>query len=209
MVTRRLLGLSPRKTCLRQPRSLSQSPPKDNAVCMVNLQLVGVIAMHTASRYEEILHSCVGDFSCVTDQTCSKVHIHQIETKILKALDFSLEFPLPLHCRRRPSKIAEVLRVVPWNLSSEQMMESGFTSSSASSLITLGWIPSGPIDLCHFCNATQLRLKVTVSQLSGTAKNIINVNQCAAQQKAVVKKYATVQQSPSLGMLKKMCENDT
>ncbi|RMC22219.1 hypothetical protein DUI87_00530 [Hirundo rustica rustica] len=28
-----------------------------------------------------------------------------------------------------------------------QMMESGFTSSSASSLITLGWMPSGPIDM--------------------------------------------------------------
>lgn len=36
---------------------------------------------------------------------------------------------------------------------------------------------------CHFCNATQLRLKVTFSQLHGTAKNVINVNQCAAQQK--------------------------
>lgn len=42
-------------------------------------------------------------------------------------------------------------------------------------------------------------------QALGNRVNIINL----ISLQAVVKKYATVQQSPSLGMLKIMCENDT
>lgn len=45
--------------------------------------------MYIASKYEEILHPYIGGFSYVTDLTCSKVHICQMETKFLKALDLS------------------------------------------------------------------------------------------------------------------------
>uniref|UniRef100_A0A8C5U9J1 Cyclin B1 n=1 Tax=Malurus cyaneus samueli TaxID=2593467 RepID=A0A8C5U9J1_9PASS len=76
---------------------------------LTDLQLLGVTALYIASKYEEIVVPCIGDFSCITDQTFSKAHIIHMERKILKALDFSLGCPLPPHFLKRASKIAQVL----------------------------------------------------------------------------------------------------
>ncbi|XP_006871056.1 PREDICTED: G2/mitotic-specific cyclin-B1 [Chrysochloris asiatica] len=65
-------------------------------------------AMFIASKYEEMYPPEIGDFAFVTDHTYSKHQIRQMEMKILRALNFSLGRPLPLHFLRRASKIGEV-----------------------------------------------------------------------------------------------------
>lgn len=81
---------------------------QDNCVPKKMLQLVGVTAMFIASKYEEMYPPEIGDFAFVTDNTYTKYQIRQMEMKILRALNFCLGRPLPLHFLRRASKIGEV-----------------------------------------------------------------------------------------------------
>ena len=87
---------------------------QDNYVPKKMLQLVGVTAMFAASKYEEMYPPEIGDFAFMTDNTYTKFQIRQMEMKILRALNFSLGRPLPLHFLRRASKIGEVQ--VSWNV---------------------------------------------------------------------------------------------
>jgi len=72
------------------------------------LQLVGVGAMFIASKYEERVAPEVGDFVNICANTYTKDEILQMETAILRTLDFSLSRPLPFHFLRRYSKAAHV-----------------------------------------------------------------------------------------------------
>lgn len=83
-------------------------PLQNNCVPKKMLQLVGVTGMFIASKYEEMYPPEIGDFAFVTDNTYTKLQIRQMEMKILRALNFSLGRPLPLHFLRRASKIGEV-----------------------------------------------------------------------------------------------------
>ncbi|XP_036264726.1 G2/mitotic-specific cyclin-B1 isoform X2 [Pipistrellus kuhlii] len=80
---------------------------QNNCVPKKMLQLVGVTAMFIASKYEEMYPPEIGDFAFVTDNTYTKLQIRQMEMKILRALNFCLGRPLPLHFLRRASKIGE------------------------------------------------------------------------------------------------------
>ncbi|XP_070267555.1 G2/mitotic-specific cyclin-B1 isoform X2 [Myotis yumanensis] len=80
---------------------------QNNSVPKKMLQLVGVTAMFIASKYEEMYPPEIGDFAFVTDNTYTKLQIRQMEMKILRALNFCLGRPLPLHFLRRASKIGE------------------------------------------------------------------------------------------------------
>ncbi len=72
------------------------------------LQLVGVTAMLIASKYEEMYAPEIADFVYITDNAYSKADIIKMECIMLKALDFNLGKPLPLHFLRRNSKAGEV-----------------------------------------------------------------------------------------------------
>ena len=78
------------------------------------LQLVGVTAMLIASKYEEMYAPEIGDFVYITDNAYSKENIREMERIILKALDFSLGKPLPLHFLRRNSKAGEVSEIASY-----------------------------------------------------------------------------------------------
>ncbi|KPP78452.1 G2/mitotic-specific cyclin-B2-like [Scleropages formosus] len=68
------------------------------------LQLVGVTAMLIASKYEEMYTPEVGDFCYITDNAFTKAQIREMETLMLRDLNFQLGRPLPLHFLRRASK---------------------------------------------------------------------------------------------------------
>lgn len=71
-----------------------------------HLQMVGVTALFVASKYEELFPPAIGDFIYITDDTYTKNQLLDMEIKIMKALDFNLSRPLPIHFLRRFSKAA-------------------------------------------------------------------------------------------------------
>lgn len=70
-----------------------------------SLQLVGVTAMLIASKYEEIAPPVVKDFAHITDFTYSCAEICLMEMTILKALNYELGRPPPVHFLRRAAKV--------------------------------------------------------------------------------------------------------
>jgi len=71
-------------------------------------QLLGVAAMFTASKVEEMYAPEINDFVYITDNAFSPAEIREMELKILSTLNFGLGRPLPLHFLRRNSKAGDV-----------------------------------------------------------------------------------------------------
>jgi len=65
------------------------------------LQLVGIVAMLIASKYEEMWPPEVRDFMWVADNAYSRAEIISMEQKMLRVLDYSFGTPLPLHFLQR------------------------------------------------------------------------------------------------------------
>lgn len=70
------------------------------------LQLIGVCAMLIAAKYEEMYPPEVQDFIWVSRNAYTRADIITTEGLILRALDFDLGTPLPLHFLRRDSRAA-------------------------------------------------------------------------------------------------------
>jgi hypothetical protein len=68
------------------------------------LQLIGVCSMLIASKYEEMYPPEVQDFIWVARNAYTRADIITTEGLILRALDFDLGTPLPLHFLRRDSR---------------------------------------------------------------------------------------------------------
>ncbi|XP_041753916.2 G2/mitotic-specific cyclin-B1 isoform X1 [Coregonus clupeaformis] len=81
---------------------------QDNPVPKKSLQLVGVTAMLIASKYEEISPPVVEDFAHTTDFTYSCAEIRLMEMTILKALNYELGRPPPVHFLRRAAKVGKL-----------------------------------------------------------------------------------------------------
>ena len=74
-------------------------------VSVVKLQLVGVIAMFTASKYEEVLTPSIEEFVFMTGNGYTKEEILKGERVLLKALDFKISsYCSPYSWMRRISK---------------------------------------------------------------------------------------------------------
>jgi len=73
-----------------------------------NLQLVGVTAMHIASKYEEMYAPELTDYVYVSDNSITKEQVIQMEMKMLKAIKIKLGKPNCLNFLRRNSKAGEV-----------------------------------------------------------------------------------------------------
>ncbi|XP_028812919.1 cyclin B1, like [Denticeps clupeoides] len=72
------------------------------------LQLVAVTAMLISSKYEDIFPPTVEDCVYVTAYTYSCSDVCGMERVILKALNYSLGRPVPVHFLRRASKVGQV-----------------------------------------------------------------------------------------------------
>merc|ERR1740139_673593 len=62
-----------------------------------NLQLLGVVAMFIAAKYEEIDPPKAHEFAYITDHTYGKKEINNMEVRVLTALDFKIAAPTPAH----------------------------------------------------------------------------------------------------------------
>ncbi|KAK8771772.1 G2/mitotic-specific cyclin-B2-like [Amblyomma americanum] len=80
---------------------------QEQSVSRSKLQLVGVSALFTAGKYEEMMAPTLGDVVYVTDGAYQGREVMRMEQQILRALDWSLGRPLPLHFLRRNSKAAQ------------------------------------------------------------------------------------------------------
>lgn len=172
---------------------------QDSCVPKKMLQLVGVTAMFIASKYEEMYPPEIGDFAFVTNNTYTKHQIRQMEMKILRALNFSLGRPLPLHFLRRASKIGEV--DVEQHTLAKYLMELSMLDYDmvhfAPSQIAAGafclalkildngeWTPT----LQHYLSHTEESLLPVMQHL---AKNIVMVNRGLTKHMTIKNKYAT------------------
>jgi G2/mitotic-specific cyclin-B, other len=75
-------------------------------VCRDRLQLVGVSAMLIASKYEDIYPPETRDFVYITDKAFTKGEVIQMETSILKQLDYNITVPSSYRFLERFSKVA-------------------------------------------------------------------------------------------------------
>merc|ERR550532_1669268 len=66
-------------------------------VARKKLQLLGVVAMLIAAKFEEIDPPRVHEFSYITDNTYSKREILNMEAIVLVALEFQIAVPTPAH----------------------------------------------------------------------------------------------------------------
>uniref|UniRef100_A0A8C3YCR9 G2/mitotic-specific cyclin-B1 n=2 Tax=Suina TaxID=35497 RepID=A0A8C3YCR9_9CETA len=172
---------------------------QDNCVPKKMLQLVGVTAMFIASKYEEMYPPEIGDFAFVTDNTYTKYQIRQMEMKILRALNFCLGRPLPLHFLRRASKIGEVdveLHTLAKYLMELTMVDYDMVhfppSQIAAGAFCLAlkildngeWTPT----LQHYLSYTEESLLIVMQHL---AKNVVMVNRRLTKHMTIKNKYAT------------------
>ncbi|KAJ7753924.1 cyclin-like protein [Mycena maculata] len=68
------------------------------------LQLVGMACLLIASKFEETVSPAIANFIAVAEGTYTPADMRQAEQHILRALDWDLSYPNPLHFLRRISK---------------------------------------------------------------------------------------------------------
>ncbi|XP_071390182.1 G2/mitotic-specific cyclin-B1 [Centroberyx affinis] len=175
---------------------------QDQPVPKKQLQLVGVTAMFIASKYEEMYPPEISDFAYVTDRAYTTAQIRDMETKILKVLNFGLGRPLPLQFLRRASKVYEVtaeqhtlakyfleLTMVDY----EMVHFPPSQVASAALALTLKVLDAGEWNatLQHYMDYTAESL---VPVMRHIAKNVVKVNEGQTKHVAVKSKYSTSKQ---------------
>lgn len=163
------------------------------------LQLVGITAMWVACKFEEMYVPEVGDFAYITDNAYTKAQICAMEELILKALNFELGRPLPLHFLRRASKAGNAdpkmhvlakyfleLNLLDYDTVHYRPSEMGAAALCLSQLVLTGqrWSPTQE----HYTTYSEAHLRPIMQHL---AKNVVKVNEKRAKFVAVKNKYSS------------------
>ncbi|XP_041843573.1 G2/mitotic-specific cyclin-B2-like [Melanotaenia boesemani] len=163
------------------------------------LQLVGVTAMLVACKYEEMYAPEVGDFAYITDNAFTRSQILEMEQLMLRALNFQLGRPLPLHFLRRASKVANSdvekhtlakylmeLTLLDYDMVHYRPSEIAAASLCLSQLLLDG-LPWSPTQQ-HFSTYDEAHLKPIMQHI---AKNVVQVNEGKTKFQAVRNKYSS------------------
>merc|ERR1712168_1574246 len=163
-------------------------------------QLLGVTAMFTASKVEEMYAPEINDFVYITDNAYTAQEIRQMELKVLQALNFEVCRPLPLHFLRRFSKAGDVdvqhhtlakyiieLAQIDYPMAS---LPPSLVAASSLFLSLLILVPDGDVGLWnssleYYSLYTGDQLLATVAQLA-----VILAKAGTAKLKAVYNKYS-------------------
>ncbi|XWS42223.1 hypothetical protein CRYUN_Cryun17cG0149600 [Craigia yunnanensis] len=79
----------------------------EQTVVRKNLQLVGLVAMLLACKYEEVSVPVVGDLILISDKAYSRKEVLEMERLMLNTLQFNMSFPTPYVFMRRFLKAAQ------------------------------------------------------------------------------------------------------
>lgn len=83
---------------------------ENKSVDKSNLQLVGATSFLIAAKYEEIYFPSINDLILLCDNSFEHWEFIKMEMSILKTLNFSLNWPLPIQFFRRYCKIGQASR---------------------------------------------------------------------------------------------------
>ncbi|XP_077375545.1 G2/mitotic-specific cyclin-B2 isoform X2 [Festucalex cinctus] len=168
-------------------------------VSRTKLQLVGVTAMLVASKYEEMYPPLVRDCAYITDKAFTNAQILEMETLILKSLNFQLGRPLPLHFLRRASKVANAdverhtlakylmeLTLIDYEMVHYRPSEIAAAALCLSQLLLNGLPWSTTQE--HYSTYTETHLKPIMQHM---AKNVVIVNGGKTKFMAVRNKYSS------------------
>ncbi|XP_054467308.1 G2/mitotic-specific cyclin-B2-like isoform X2 [Anoplopoma fimbria] len=163
------------------------------------LQLVGVTAMLVACKYEEMYAPEVGDFTYITDNAFTNAQVLEMEQLVLKALNFELGRPLPLHFLRRASKVANSdverhtlakylmeLTLLDYDMVHYRPSEIAAAALCLSQLLLEG-LPWSPTQQ-HYSTYDAAHLKPIMQHV---AKNVVMVNEGKTKFQSIKNKYSS------------------
>lgn len=73
-------------------------------VSLIKFQLVGIVSLFVAAKYEEVVCPSINSFLFMTDGGYTDEELLSAERYILKQIDFNLSYPNPINFLRRISK---------------------------------------------------------------------------------------------------------
>jgi len=177
-------------------------------VARQQLQLVSVSAMLIASKYEEIYPPELNDFVYITDNSYTREDILDMESLILRVLDWNITVATPLHFLRRFSKAARS----DWkthNLSKylievpllDIKMLKYLPSEIAAASVFIGrtmlhynpvWTPT----LEHYTGYSEAEVRACVCDLNELVKKLPRSNYKAIRRKYASTKFGEVSKIP-------------
>jgi len=168
------------------------------------LQLLGVVAMFIASKYEEIDPPKVSEFSYITDHTFSKEEIKAMECAVLAALEFQITVPTIAHVFDRLARAngCDTLQrsfaqyVLELNLCDVRQVHLPPSQLvSAALLLSNEWMgrrPAWPAAMAHHSRRSETSLRPVVSHMRAVLDLAPNATLQAVRRKYQQDKYNAV-----------------
>lgn len=164
-------------------------------VSLVKLQLVGIVAMFIAAKYEEIVAPSVKNFIYMSDDGYTEDEILKAERHVLSVLEFNLRYPSPMSFLRRVSKAEQYdvqTRTLAKYLMEISLMDQRFIGYVPSLVAAAGlylarkMLRRGGWDanLCHYSSYTE-------SEVLPTVQAMLNYLDEPCKHAALYKKYSS------------------